>query len=142
MRNRLALISIGVLLLLGCLAAQEPVKTKSGLTYIDHSAGTGAEAVKGATVEVHYTGWLYENGKRGKKFDSSVDRGQPFSFRLGNGDVIAGWDEGVQGMKVGGKRELIIPARLAYGDRGVPGAIPPSATLDFEVELLKVTPKK
>ncbi|MBM3791584.1 MAG: FKBP-type peptidyl-prolyl cis-trans isomerase [Acidobacteria bacterium] len=142
MRNRLALISIGVLLLPGCLAAQEPVKTKSGLTYIDHSAGTGAEAVKGVTVEVHYTGWLYENGKRGKKFDSSVDRGQPFSFQLGRGDVIPGWDEGVRGMKVGGKRELIIPARLAYGDRGVPGAIPPSATLDFEVELLKVTPKK
>ncbi len=131
-----------LLLLTVLLTAQEPVKTKSGLVYLDHQAGTGDEAVKGATVEVHYTGWLYENNKRGKKFDSSVDRGRPFAFKLGAGQVIRGWDEGVQGMKVGGRRELIIPARLAYGDQGVPGAIPPMATLDFEVELLKVTPKK
>jgi FKBP-type peptidyl-prolyl cis-trans isomerase len=117
--------------------SQEAVKTKSGLTYIDHKIGTGDEAAKGASVEVHYTGWLYENGKRGKKFDSSVGRG-PFKFMLGAGQVIKGWDEGVQGMKVGGKRELIIPASLGYGARGYPGAIPPNATLNFEVELLSV----
>ena len=116
--------------------------TKSGLKYIEEKVGAGAEAVKGATVEVHYTGWLYVDGKRGKKFDSSVDRGQPFSFPLGEKRVIAGWDEGVEGMKVGGKRELIIPANLAYGSQNVGnGLIPPNSTLDFEVELLKVTKK-
>lgn len=122
----------------GVLKTQEPVKTDSGLTYIDHKVGTGDEATKGATVEVHYTGWLYSGGKRGKKFDSSVDRGKPFSFKLGAGNVIKGWDEGVQGMKVGGKRELIIPSKLGYGSRGAGGVIPPNATLNFEVELLKV----
>ena len=116
--------------------------TRSGLKYIEQKLGTGDVAVKGATVEVHYTGWLYVDGKRGKKFDSSVDRGQPFSFGLGQRQVIAGWDEGVEGMKVGGKRELIIPADLAYGPRDVGnGLIPPNSTLDFEVELLKVTKK-
>lgn len=112
---------------------------ESGLQSIDQQVGTGDEAVHGTTVHVHYTGWLYEDGKRGKKFDSSVDRGKPFSFQLGAGQVIQGWDEGVQGMKVGGKRELIIPAALGYGARGAGGAIPPNATLDFEVELLRVT---
>jgi FKBP-type peptidyl-prolyl cis-trans isomerase len=112
--------------------------TSSGLKYIDHTVGTGDEAVKGATVEVHYTGWLYVNGARGSKFDSSVGKA-PFPFPLGAGRVIKGWDEGVQGMKVGGKRELIIPPDLAYGSRGFPGAIPPNSTLNFEVELLKVT---
>ena len=110
------------------------ITTSSGLQYIGLKVGTGATAQAGQTVTVHYTGWL-ENGK---KFDSSVDRGQPFSFPLGAGRVIKGWDEGVQGMKVGGKRKLIIPSALGYGARGAGGAIPPHATLIFEVELLGV----
>jgi FKBP-type peptidyl-prolyl cis-trans isomerase len=96
--------------------------------------GTGVEAVAGKTVDVHYTGWLTD----GKKFDSSVDRGRPFTFALGKGQVIKGWDQGVQGMKVGGKRKLTIPPDLAYGAKGFPGAIPPNSTLVFEVELLAV----
>ena len=113
--------------------AQE-VTMPSGLKYVDRVVGTGDEAVAGKTVNVHYTGWL-ENGK---KFDSSVDRGQPFSFPLGAGRVIKGWDEGVQGMKVGGKRKLTIPSDLGYGSRGAGGVIPPNATLIFDVELLGV----
>ncbi len=121
------------------LIQPKPVTTPSGLKYIDHQVGTGDEAVKGATVEVHYTGWLYEKGARGQKFDSSRDRNQPFRFPLGGGRVIKGWDEGVAGMKVGGKRELIIPPELGYGAQGAGGgAIPPNATLNFDVELLKV----
>ena len=116
----------------------EIMTTDSGLQYIDHQVGDGDEAVAGRTVEVHYTGWLYVDGTRGDKFDSSVDRGQPFQFSLGAGQVIRGWDEGVAGMKVGGKRELIIPPELGYGSRGAGGAIPPNATLNFEVELLEV----
>jgi FKBP-type peptidyl-prolyl cis-trans isomerase len=108
--------------------------TASGLKYVDQAVGTGDVAVAGKTVSVHYTGWL-ENGK---KFDSSVDRGQPFSFPLGAGRVIKGWDEGVQGMKVGGKRKLTIPSDLGYGSRGAGGVIPPNATLIFDVELLGV----
>ena len=111
---------------------------KSGLSYEDVQMGTGAEAVSGKTVEVHYTGWLDENGQKGKKFDSSVDRGAPFSFPLGAGRVIKGWDEGVAGMKVGGKRTLMIPAELGYGARGAGGVIPPNADLIFDVELLEV----
>lgn len=110
------------------------VTTSSGLQYIDITIGAGATAQAGQNVSVHYTGWL-ENGQ---KFDSSVDRGQPFSFPLGVGRVIRGWDEGVQGMKVGGKRKLIIPSNLGYGARGAGGAIPPNATLIFEVELLGI----
>ena len=113
-------------------------KTDSGLQYIDQKVGTGDAAVKGMKVDVHYTGWLYVDGKRGKKFDSSVDRGQPFSFNLGAGQVIKGWDEGVQGMKVGGTRKLTIPPALGYGARGAGGVIPPNAMLLFEVELLAV----
>lgn len=135
--------ALGVVGLLGgfLLGQPEPITTESGLKYIDHKVGDGTAAAKGDTVEVHYTGWLYEDGKRGEKFDSSLDRGQPFKFELGAGRVIRGWDEGVEGMKIGGKRELIIPSELGYGSRGAAGAIPPNATLDFEVELLKVTKK-
>jgi peptidylprolyl isomerase len=116
----------------------ETITTESGLKYTDQKVGTGTEATTGDAVEVHYTGWLFENGQKGKKFDSSLDRGKPFKFELGAGRVIRGWDEGVAGMKVGGKRELIIPPDLAYGSRGAGGVIPPHATLNFEVELLKV----
>ena len=122
-------------------AAEGPGKmtqTASGLQYTDTNVGTGGEATAGHKVSVHYTGWLYNNGEKGKKFDSSVDRGQPFSFPLGGRQVIPGWDEGVAGMKVGGKRTLIIPPALGYGTRGAGGVIPPNATLIFEVELLEV----
>jgi FKBP-type peptidyl-prolyl cis-trans isomerase len=112
--------------------------SKTGLQYIDHKEGTGSEALPGSTVEVHYTGWLYVDGKRGKQFDSSVGRGS-FSFQLGARRVIAGWEEGVAGMKVGGTRELIIPPQLGYGDREIPGVIPAGSTLNFEVELLGVS---
>jgi len=112
----------------------KPTTTASGLQYWNIVVGTGATAVAGKTVKVHYTGWLTD----GKKFDSSVDRGQPFSFPLGGHQVIKGWDEGVAGMKVGGKRQLRIPPSLAYEDRGAGGVIPPNATLIFDVELLEV----
>jgi FKBP-type peptidyl-prolyl cis-trans isomerase FkpA len=112
--------------------------TPSGLQYEDVVVGDGAEATAGAHATVHYTGWLYDDGRAGRKFDSSKDRGQPFDFPLGAGHVIRGWDEGVQGMKVGGTRRLIIPAALGYGARGAGGVIPPNATLLFEVELLGV----
>lgn len=112
--------------------------TPSGLQYSDTVVGSGDEARAGQHVSVHYTGWLYQDGKSGRKFDSSKDRGQPFAFPLGAGHVIRGWDEGVQGMKVGGTRMLIIPAELGYGARGAGGVIPPNATLLFEVELLGV----
>jgi FKBP-type peptidyl-prolyl cis-trans isomerase FkpA len=115
--------------------------TPSGLQYEDSTVGAGAEARSGRPVNVHYTGWLHDptqpNG-RGRKFDSSKDRGDPFRFDLGAGMVIRGWDEGVQGMKVGGTRVLTIPPDLGYGARGAGGVIPPNATLVFEVELLAV----
>ncbi|UCC15718.1 MAG: FKBP-type peptidyl-prolyl cis-trans isomerase [Gammaproteobacteria bacterium] len=111
------------------------------LQVTDLAEGEGAAIAAGSVAVVHYTGWLYdpaaEDGK-GKKFDSSVDRGKPFSFPLGAGRVIKGWDEGVAGMKVGGKRRLVIPAHMAYGERGAGGAIPPGATLVFDVELLGI----
>ena len=113
--------------------------TPSGLQYQDTVVGEGAEATPGKMVSVHYTGWLYDPAAaegRGKKFDSSLDRGQPFSFPLGGGMVIRGWDEGVAGMKIGGKRTLVIPAEMGYGARGAGGVIPPNATLLFEVEFL------
>jgi FKBP-type peptidyl-prolyl cis-trans isomerase FkpA len=115
--------------------------TPSGLQYEDTTPGTGAEAVSGKRVRVHYTGWLYDptaDNSRGKKFDSSKDRGQPFAFGLGGGEVIRGWDEGVAGMLVGGTRVLTIPPELGYGARGAGGVIPPNATLVFEVELIAV----
>lgn len=110
--------------------------TASGLQFEDTRLGDGAEARAGHNVTVHYTGWLYEDGTQGAKFDSSRDRDEPFIFPLGAGMVIRGWDEGVQGMRVGGQRTLIIPASLGYGARGAGGVIPPNATLRFEVELL------
>jgi FKBP-type peptidyl-prolyl cis-trans isomerase len=113
------------------------VKTDSGLQYWDIKVGTGPVAQDGSHVKVHYTGWL----TTGKKFDSSVDARQPFDFTIGKGDVIKGWDEGVTGMKVGGKRQLRIPPELAYGASGTPGGpIPPNATLIFDIQLLAVTP--
>ncbi len=110
------------------------VTTSSGLRYTDLVVGNGALAEDGMMVAVHYTGWLTD----GTKFDSSVDRGQPFSFQLGASQVIPGWDEGVKGMRVGGKRKLVIPPELGYGDRGAGGVIPPNATLVFEVEFVNV----
>ncbi len=112
------------------------VTTASGLKFIDTQVGTGASPKTGQTCVMHYTGWLYDNGAKGKKFDSSVDRGSPFEFPIGTGRVIKGWDEGVASMKVGGKRTLIIPPELGYGARGAGGVIPPNATLMFDVELL------
>lgn len=115
------------------------VMTASGLQYEDIQVGTGEEATAGQHVTVHYTGWLQNpDGSAGKKFDSSKDRNDPFQFPLGAGNVIKGWDQGVQGMKIGGVRKLIIPASLGYGARGAGGVIPPNATLIFEVELLGV----
>ena len=121
--------------------AQTPGKamtTASGLQIIDTKAGTGATPTPGQICVVHYTGWLYQDGQKGKKFDSSVDRNEPFEFPIGQHRVIAGWDEGVATMKVGGKRTLIIPPALGYGARGAGGVIPPNATLMFDVELLAV----
>jgi peptidylprolyl isomerase len=112
--------------------------TASGLRITDTTPGTGASPKTGQRCVMHYTGWLYDNGQKGKKFDSSVDRGQPFKFTIGVGQVIKGWDEGVATMKVGGKRTLIIPAALGYGARGAGGVIPPGATLMFDVELLGI----
>ena len=112
--------------------------TPSGLQFEDTVEGSGAEAQAGQNVTVHYTGWLYNDGNKGAKFDSSKDRRDPFQFALGAGMVIRGWDEGVQGMKVGGTRLLVIPPELGYGARGAGGVIPPNATLMFEVELLAV----
>jgi peptidylprolyl isomerase len=113
--------------------------TPSGLQIIDTKVGTGASPRTGQTCVMHYTGWLYANGQKGKKFDSSVDRGEPFEFPIGTGRVIKGWDEGVGSMKVGGKRTLIIPPALGYGARDVGGGlIPPNSTLAFDVELLGV----
>jgi len=116
----------------------KPMTTASGLQIIDVKEGTGASPKSGQTCVMHYTGWLYENGQKGKKFDSSVDRNEPFEFPIGQGRVIKGWDEGVATMKIGGKRTLLIPPELGYGARGAGGVIPPNATLVFEVELLGV----
>jgi len=135
----------GLLLALAALAvpltpaqAQPVMTTPSGLKIIDTQPGTGAAPKTGQTCVMHYTGWLYENATKGKKFDSSVDRNEPFEFKIGVGQVIRGWDEGVSTMKVGGKRTLIIPPELGYGARGAGGVIPPNATLMFDVELLAV----
>ena len=112
--------------------------TPSGLQYADTKEGTGASPKTGQICVMDYTGWLWENGAKGKKFDSSIDRGTPFEFPIGQGRVIKGWDEGVATMKVGGKRTLLIPPQLGYGSRGAGNVIPPNATLLFEVELIAV----
>jgi peptidylprolyl isomerase len=119
-------------------ATGKTMTSPSGLQITDTQVGTGATPNTGQTCVMHYTGWLYENGAKGKKFDSSVDRGEPFEFAIGTHQVIGGWDEGVATMKVGGKRTLIIPPALGYGARGAGGVIPPNATLIFDVELLAV----
>ncbi|WP_426164077.1 FKBP-type peptidyl-prolyl cis-trans isomerase [Sandarakinorhabdus sp. DWP1-3-1] len=119
-------------------ASVAPVVLASGTSITDVKVGKGAEAAPGQIVSVHYTGWLYQDGRRAAKFDSSRDRNEPFAFALGAGQVIQGWDEGVAGMKIGGKRTLIIPAAAGYGDRGAGADIPPGATLIFDVELMGV----
>jgi len=154
--NRTAILGLPIALLAAPLSAQTPatpkapasakavasskgthmITTPSGLQYVDTTEGTGPSPSKGQTCTMHYTGWLSAAGKPGQKFDSSVDRGQPFSFTLGVGQVIQGWDEGVATMKKGGKRTLHIPAALGYGARGAGGVIPPNADLIFDVELL------
>ncbi|GJE51645.1 hypothetical protein GOFOIKOB_4706 [Methylobacterium tardum] len=133
---RLSLIAGAALIAMSTAANAETVTLPSGLKYQDEVVGTGPEPKAGQQVTVQYTGWLDEGGKKGKKFDSSRDRNQPFSFPLGAGQVIKGWDEGVATMKTGGKRTLIIPPQLGYGARGAGGVIPPNATLIFDVELL------
>ncbi|WP_313495844.1 FKBP-type peptidyl-prolyl cis-trans isomerase [Pseudoxanthomonas mexicana] len=141
---RSLLLAASLLLLAACNApVPPPGGSVAELKRIDTLAGTGAVATSGSDVTVHYTGWLYDEKapqRRGLKFDSSVDRGQPFTFLLGAGQVIRGWDDGVAGMKVGGKRTLLIPADLGYGSNGAGGMIPPGASLVFDVELLDVKP--
>ena len=139
--TRRALFATAILAAAAPAAAQPQGKTMttpSGLQIIDTTVGTGASPKTGQTCVMHYTGWLSDGGKKGKKFDSSVDRGSPFEFPIGMKRVIGGWDEGVATMKVGGKRTLIIPPELGYGARGAGGVIPPNATLIFDVELLAI----
>ena len=133
-----AMMSIAFMTTDDASAQSKPVTTPSGLQMTDTQVGTGASPKQGQTAVVHYTGYLNNNGTKGKKFDSSLDRGQPFEFPIGAGRVIKGWDEGVATMKVGGKRTLVIPPQLGYGERGAGGVIPPNATLIFDVELLGV----
>jgi FKBP-type peptidyl-prolyl cis-trans isomerase len=136
----LALAIIAAVMPLGpsIAATNQVIEMPNGLKYTDTKTGDGVAAAAGNKVSVHYTGWLFNDGAKGAKFDSSLDRGQPFQFTLGAHQVIAGWDEGVAGMKVGGKRTLTIPPELGYGTRGAGGVIPPNATLIFDVELLGV----
>ena len=143
--RRCALVSVGVVFLatlaVACGGGTTENSSVTQLVRQDESVGTGTEAQSGRTVTVHYTGWLYDASRpdqRGAKFDSSRDRNEPFSFSLGAGEVIRGWDEGVAGMKVGGRRILTIPPDMGYGARGAGGVIPPNATLLFDVELLDV----
>jgi FKBP-type peptidyl-prolyl cis-trans isomerase FkpA len=139
---RAAVIIVVIALIGGCASEDDMGQSNiTQLTKTDDAAGSGTEAAAGRQVTVHYTGWLYEQSRddhKGRKFDSSRDRGEPFSFRLGAGEVIRGWDEGVAGMKVGGRRTLTIPPDYGYGARGAGGVIPPNATLVFDVELLDV----
>ncbi len=141
---RSLMLALSIALLAACTpAGPPPGGSVAELQRIDRQAGTGNTATGGSDVTVHYTGWLYDENapeKRGAKFDSSVDRGQPFTFLLGAGQVIRGWDDGVAGMKVGGKRTLLIPSEYGYGRKGAGGVIPPNASLVFDVELLDVKP--
>ena len=130
--------AVGVTMLSIAQAASEVTLTASGLKIIDNKIGSGASPKIGQTCVMHYTGWLYINGAKGKKFDSSRDRGEPFEFSIGQGKVIPGWDEGIETMKVGGKRTLIIPPQLGYGAAGAGASIPPNSTSIFDVELLDV----
>ncbi len=143
MRHLLLLAAL--LVLCGCTPPGPPPGGTIGqFEKIDHAIGSGQEATAGTLVSVHYTGWLYDEkapDKHGEKFDSSVDRGEPFSFPLGGGKVIRGWDEGVAGMRIGGKRTLMLPPDYGYGDRGAGGVIPPGASLVFDVELLDLKPR-
>jgi peptidylprolyl isomerase len=135
MKLLFSLITLTFIFMTGCSTSDKnEVTTASGLKYVDEVVGTGAAPQKGSNVSVHYVGTLTD----GKKFDSSRDRNQPLGFKIGVGQVIRGWDEGIMTMKVGGKRKLIIPPSLAYGEAGIPGVIPPNSTLIFEVELLAV----
>jgi len=136
--KRILLLSVFVIVSTFAWGQNKMITTPTGLNYLDTTVGVGAEAVNGKTLSVHYTGWLDNAGNKGSKFDSSVDRGQPFSFTLGQGRVIQGWEQGFAGMKVGGKRTLYIPSELGYGARGAGSAIPPNAHLIFDVELLGV----
>ncbi len=135
------------LALAACAPPRQPVELHGGVNALqmtDVTAGQGATAKAGDQVSVHYTGWIYDDtkpDKHGPKFDSSVDRGAPFTFQLGGGTVIKGWDQGVVGMKVGGRRTLMIPPDLAYGDEGAGGVIPPGASLVFDIDLLQVKPQ-
>ena len=138
LRSILSLVGVSLFAMTSPAHAADLVTMPSGVQYRDEVVGTGAQPQTGQTVSVHYTGWLDDSGKPGRKFDSSRDRGQPFSFKLGAGQVIAGWDQGVATMHVGGKRTLIIPAAQGYGSRGAGGVIPPGATLIFDVELLAI----
>ena len=139
---RVAVVIAAIAVAAGCAAEENMGQSNiTELIKTDETAGGGHEAASGRNVTVHYTGWLYDEGRpdhKGKKFDSSRDRGEPFTFKLGAGRVIRGWDEGVAGMKVGGRRTLTIPPDYGYGAQGAPGAIPPNATLIFDVELLDV----
>src|ERR1700753_68317 len=137
-RETLAVLAASTAAISSAHAQGNIVTMPDGLKIIDVKPGTGASPKTGQTCVMHYTGWLYENGAKGKKFDSSVDRGEPFEFKIGQRPVIAGWDEGVASMKVGGKRTLIIPAALGYGAQGADNVIPPNATLMFDVELLGI----
>ena len=138
MGKPLIIMMFSLMLTLAAAGQAKMTTTKSGLQYADLKVGTGDVAMKGNTVSVNYTGWFYMDGKRGSKFDSS-EPGKPLQFKVGAHQVINGWEEGIEGMKVGGKRELIIPPDLAYGARGYPGIIPPNSTLNFEVELVAIS---
>ena len=134
----IAALAASVATMTATTAAAQPAVLPGGTRVTEVKAGSGVLAEPGRAVAVHYTGWLYVDGGKGTKFDSSRDRGQPFIFTLGLGEVIMGWDEGVAGMKVGGQRTLIVPPEAGYGERGAGGVIPPGATLMFDVELLAV----
>ncbi len=136
MTKKLLIEAIAILMFAACMASCSG-SSVSELRIEDMEIGTGDEAVRGATLTMHYTGWLYSNGNRGEKFDSSLG-GEPFIFTLGERDIIEGWNQGVEGMRVGGRRELIVPSEMGYGAHGYPPDIPPNSDLIFEVELIAV----